>query len=277
MDIAFEAVGSRGKFQKITVIVIILVSLMDSLMSNSFPFMTKKPDFYCKEKNSLNVLRICADKDLCKQDFFEYNINPLTSLNNWAYDFELFCSKSYFSPIIRITYLIGGICGTVFLSSLPDKYGRKEIYKMLLIAMFVLHLNVFLAVNEWHVLFANTLLGVVGYASSMSSVILTEYIDRDNRATIMSLKSAVVSFSGIFVALFFLWVNNWRVLFFFITSLAFLCLLLNHIYFVESPRWLNSKNKFSETLSAFKKIAEINDCEDNFNKFISVNDSKIFN
>ncbi len=275
MDIAFEAVGSQGKFQRIIGFLVILVAALSLQMSSSFPFMTKKPDFNCKKKDSLENFHICPEKDLCKYDFFDYTKISESSLKNWAYEFDIFCSKSYISPLIGSTFFLGGIIGSIFLSPLPDKYGRKDIYKILLIALFALNLNVFFAINEWHVLLANILLGFVSYAYSMSSVIITEYIDRSTAGIIMSFNNAIFPFSGIIYAFFYMTVNSWRVLFFFSSLLALLCVGLSQKYFLESPRWLNSKNKFTETLDVLKEIAKINDSEENFNKFLSLNKSNL--
>jgi MFS family permease len=108
----------------------------------------------------------------------------------------------------------------------------------------------------------------------MSTLIITEYIDRSTAGIIMSINNAIFPFSGILIALFFLYVNNWRLLFLISSVLCLLSVLISQKYFLESPRWLNSKNKFVETLAVFKEIAKINDSEENFNKFISVNKSK---
>jgi len=275
MDIAFEAVGSQGKYQKIIALLVILVTPLTLLLSSAFPFLTKKPNFLCKEKDSIEVFHMCEEKYLCKNDFFEYKKNPSLSLNNWSYDYDLYCEKSYLSPFIGTTFFCGGIIGSIFLSPIPDKHGRKEIYKILIIVLFILHLNIFFAINEWHIILINVLMGITSYAYSMSTLIITEYIDRATAGIVMSVNNAIFPFSGILIALFFVYVNNWRFLFFISSALSLLCVLISQQYFFESPRWLNSKNRFVETLAVFKEIAKINDSEENFNKFLSVNKSKI--
>lgn len=274
MDIAFEAVGSQGKYQKIIAYLVILVAPLALIMGSSFPFLTKKPEFYCKEKESLENFHLCSPKDLCKNDFFDYKKIPSQSLNNWAYDYDLYCTKSYLSPVLGTTFFCGGIIGCILFSHIPDQHGRKEIYNILLITMFVLHVNIFLAINEWHILFINILLGMTSYAYAMAPLIITEYIDRSTAGIIMSLNNAVFPFSGILIALFFVYINNWRFLFFICSALSLVSVLISKKYFLESPRWLNSKNKFVETLAVLKEMAKINDNEENFNKFISVNKSK---
>ncbi len=276
MDIALESVGSHGKYQKTISFLIIVVGVLSLLMSSSFPFMTKRPDLLCKEKESLEGFHPCPENDLCKNDFFDYKKDLSTSLYNWSYEFDFYCDNNYVPPFIGTTFFFGGIIGSVVLSPLPDKYGRQSIYKILLIIIFILNLNVFLTINKWHLILVNALLGIASFAYSMTTVIITEYIDRSYAGMIMSLTSAIFPLSGILVALLFMFINNWRFLFFISSILSFLCVYISQKYFLESPRWLNSKNRFNETLDVFKQIAIINDSEENYQKFLSVNSSKAF-
>ncbi len=272
MDIAFEAVGSQGKFQKALSIMVVSAGFPLIITTAAFSLFTKQSDFLCKKKNNSSLsFHSCPSADLCKNDFFEYKKNPETSFNNWAYEFELYCSKFYISSLIGTAYFIGCLVGAVFLSPLPDKYGRKNIFKILLIVIFALQLGIFFASNEWIVVFLNFLLGISFYGYSLSILMISEFIDRESAGIIVSFINAAFHFSGIFVTLLFASVNNWRIIFFISSALASLCVYLSQKYLVESPRWLNSKNKFTETLDALKDIAKINHFEDNFNKFLSSN------
>lgn len=82
-------------------------------------------------------------------------------------------------------------------------------------------------------------------------MVITEFIDRETACVIMSLNSASFPFFWILVVLFIWYVNNWRVLFFVSSVLSFICVIISQKYFLESPRWLKSKNKFMETLAVF--------------------------
>lgn len=274
MEVAFEAVGSNGKYQKILSFLVILVAPLSLMMSLSFPFNTKKPSFFCKEKDSLESYHECHERDLCKNEFFDYMKNPKESLNNMADAFNLYCNKAYISPILGTTFFLGGILGSILLSPIPDKYGRAEIYKILLVINFILHLNILFGINEWHIVLTNTMMGIASYGYSMSTLIITEYLDRSIAGIIMSINNAIFPFCGILCALFFLFINSWRLLFLITSLLALLAAYLGHRYFLESPRWLNSKNRFNETLAVFKQMAEINNNQENFQKFMTVNSSK---
>ena len=93
MDIAFEAVGIQGKYQKIIAFLVILVATLGLIMISSFPFMTKKPSFIYRERESFDDFLICPETNLCKDNYFEYKKNLEESSFNWSYEFDLYCSK----------------------------------------------------------------------------------------------------------------------------------------------------------------------------------------
>jgi ABC-type multidrug transport system fused ATPase/permease subunit len=173
------------------------------------------------------------------------------------------------------SYFFGGIFGSVFLSSIPDKHGRALIYKILLFASFIMHVNMLITQSPIHIVIINFLSGIISYAMSMCTLIITEYINRSSAGILMSVHSAIFPLSGIIIALFFIFINSWRFLFVFTSLYSLLMAYVVKKYFVESPRWLNSKNKISESLEALKKIAEINDKVATFNIFLEQNQNLI--
>jgi MFS family permease len=275
MDLAYESVGSNGKFQKITSVLVIVVASMTLFMSISFPFLTYKPEILCHEKdNFITEFHHCHEEELCKYDMYEYMKVKHNSLDNWAYEFDLYCEKSYFNGLIGTTFFFGGMTGSILLSPIPDKYGRASIYKILLTCSFVLHICLLFSFSAVEIVFLNFLCGVAGYAYSMSTLIITEYIDRKTAGTVMSINNAIFPMSGILCALFFMFINNWRILFGITSLISLLVVLVARKYFLESPRWLNSKNRLLECLQVLKKIAELNGNEVIFQKFLEVNSSK---
>jgi len=273
MDLAFESVGSRGKYQKILAFLVILIAPLSLITIQTFTFMFKRPDFECKIKGDpMDNFNICPEKDLCQNNFFDYKIIESTSLKNWAYEYEIFCSKPYFYPLFLTTFFFGSMIGNPFLLPLADKYGRKTMFNIILIALFVLMLNIYFAINEWHILFANALLGLMNFSSSLSSIIITEFFDRELKSTIISLCGVSNAVFNLLYLLYFLFVKEWRLVFLITSSLTLLLVIISQMFLLESPRWLNSQNKFVETLDVLKEVAKINDNEENFNKFLLVNE-----
>lgn len=275
MDLAFEAVGSNGKFQKIISLTVILVATMTLFSSSAFPFLTNKPIMLCKEKgNELYDFRHCYHEDWCKYSTYEYIKDEKNSLNNWTFEFDLYCEKGKYVTIIGSSFFFGGMIGSIALSSIPDIDGRLRIYRVLLIANFVLHISFMLGASVWHIIITNFISGFASYSYSMSTLIVTEYLNRNTAGLVMSINNAIFPVTGVLNVVFFYYVNNWRLLFFITSCISALIVFLVYKYFLESARWLNSKNRIVETMQVLKKIAEFNGNEKTYEQFVSVNASK---
>lgn len=276
MDLAFEAVGGFGKFQKIVTFLVLSVGSMALITSISFPFLTMQPNFLCREKSNIfDSFHTCHTEDLCNQEHFDYIKDPKTSLYNLNYEFDTYCERGFYIKIIGSGYFFGGIFGSVFLSSIPDRYGRATIYKILLLSLFILMVNLFLSYSVQHFAFINFLTGFCSYAMSMCTLILTEYLPRNYVGIIMSLHSATFPLSGILVAIFFIYINNWRVLLGICTVYTAIMVYFVFVYFKESPRWLNAKNRVKESLESLKEIAAINGNSKTFEVYMEQNSNLI--
>ena len=117
--------------------------------------------------------------------------------------------------------------------------------------------------------------GLVSYSYSMSTLIITEYLDRRYSGIIMSINNAVFPLTGILLAFFFMFINNWRLLFCITSLITFTSAALAYKYFLESPRWLNSKNKMNECFETFREIAKLNGTEDKYKLFIEANSNLV--
>jgi MFS family permease len=272
MDSALNSLNSFGKFQKISALLVISVGSMVLIPSIAYPFLTMQPKFLCREKfNIFDNFHKCHEEDICRDNIFEFFKDPSTSVNNITYEFNLFCEREYYIALIGSGFFLGGILGSVFLSSLPDKYGREKIYKILLVLNFILHLNILFTQNIFHFIFINFLSGFVSYSMSMCTLILTEYLPRNKSGIIMSMHNSIFPFSGIVIAIYFLYVNNWRVLFMITSAYSGIIAYVVMRYFKESPKWLLSRGRYSECVETLKEIAKINCEEKSFEKFLREN------
>ena len=122
MDQAFQAVGEHGPFQKMTIIIVSISSLLVTIYTLSFSYLTKLPEFLCKDTSFPNAqFHECKySQELCNSNI-EMIKNPETSVKNWAYDFDLYCSREYYNDLISTSFFTGGIIGTITFSSLPRR------------------------------------------------------------------------------------------------------------------------------------------------------------
>ena len=90
----------------------------------------------------------------------------------------------------------------------------------------------------------------------------------------MSFIDAVYPFMGFVEAIYFLFINNWRILFLFTTILHIFATYFILKYLPESPKWLYDQGKINDSLEMIKKIAEINGKTREVNTVINLNKNK---
>jgi MFS family permease len=269
MDLALQSVGETGRFQKTLSVIILLVSCLTQLTNLSYPLMTYTPTMLCREQgNDLEPYQECSKTQLCQSNLYDMKVDKEHSVNNFSSEFELVCDKAFYAPLQGTAFFLGGMISCVFLSPIPDSYGRETIYKMLIVLTLVLHFTILTATSAFTIVVANFFFGIAAYAYTMSTLIITEYIDRNTAAILMSVNNAIFPATGIACALFFMFINNWRLLFFISTIMMAVTTFITFRYFIESPRWLSSKNKVNECIEVLRKIADMNGKIENFNKFM---------
>ena len=134
MELAIKAVGDNGKVQKIITFVTVASASLTLVLSVSFAYLTKRPEFLCRQHNALNPdFQPCEYTDNLCSSKFEIEKDPSRSVDNFAYSFDLYCSKSFYVPMLSTLFFFGGILGCVLLSAVPDKFGRQKIFKILMI------------------------------------------------------------------------------------------------------------------------------------------------
>jgi MFS family permease len=279
MDLAFEATGQLGKFQKILISIVIFLPMTALIVNAGFPIFTAKPVIFCREKDDFsNKLEKCFLEDIClSPKKYEIKKVPEKSIKNWVYEYDLICQETYKAPLIGTSFFTGAIIGSMFLAQYPDKVGRLTVFKILLLANIFIHLNLLFAQSIEHILFLALLAGITSYISSVLSLLITEFIHRNISGLIMSLRSASFGIVGVLISCFFMTVNNLKILFIITSIIAITIFIVVHIYFVESPRWLNSKNRMLEAIEAFEKLSIINNTHKNFLYFLESNREMIQN
>ena len=264
-----------GKFQKLLFFSLISCSFLVCIISLSFSYLTKQPAFLCRDNINQTFAKCNFEEEkFCnieKYPEFEYQKDRSNSLYNWSYSFDFYCSNKQYLVIIGSGFFIGAIFGCIVITPLPDRYGRKNVLKVCLSISCILHFLILVSFNR-------VLLSIVcitsGFISSIYgnfSLYVAEYIPKKNSAISMSFIDAVYPFMGFVEAIYFLVINNWRILFLFTTILHFFATYFILKYLPESPKWLYDKGKIDESLEMIKKIAEINGKEKEVETYINLN------
>ena len=264
-----------GKFHKLLIFSLISCSFLTCIVSLSFSFMTKQPNFFCRENKEQNF-SICPfeEEKFCNKDKylnFEYFKDKSKSLKNWSYDFDLYCSNKKYIFLIGSGFFIGAIIGCVIITPLPDKYGRKIVLQICLTISCILHLLILLSFNPFLLSILCIISGFISSIYGNFSLYVNEYIPKEYSAMTMSVIDAIYPFMGFMETIFFLIINNWRIFFLFTTILHIFATYFILKYLTESPKWLYSKGKINESLEIIKKIAEINGKKIEVETFLNLN------
>ena len=272
MDHAMASLGD-GIFQKITVFIVVPTAVLTTLYSEVIPYLTKFPEFLCKgpEFENENLYHKCSyTRDLCssKIDFMK---DYSSSVHNWSYSFNLFCSRESYIPILSTSYFLGGVIGCVAFSKLPDIYGRKRPFQIAIVVSFILHINLLFAVGPVHGIITFLFGGFSTFAYSMESYIVSEYLPPSKTGTIMGITNCSYPTFGIFTGLFFLLINNWRLLFLVTTIINGVVAFCVIRYFTESPRWLIANGRKEECVEVMRNISQLNGTTKDLEAFLKNN------
>ena len=268
-----------GKFQKLLVFSLISCSFLTCIVSLSFSYLTKQPQFLCRENVNQN-LTICnfEEEKFCNKEKypeFEYIKDKANSLYNWSYYFDLYCNNKKYIVLIGSGFFIGAIFGCIFITPLPDKYGRKIVIQICLSISCILHFLILTSFNSFLLSIYCIISGFISSIYGNFSLYVAEYIPKENSALSMSFIDAVYPFMGFVEAIFFLTINNWRILFLFTTILHIFATYFILKYLPESPKWLYDQGKINESLEMIKKIALINGKTKEVETFINLNNNQL--
>ncbi len=234
---------------------IISFTCSGDVLGNALDFMLKDADFEC---NVNNQWERCTRTKACNEGY-EYQIIFSDSHDySWINDFRLDCHDKYRIYLFKVLFLVGALLSSIFGSSSSDYFGRVRIVKITMILRSLIILFPLIFPHKFLIMIALPLLGFFsGFHTSVSYILISEYVSRfekDKYQTFMLICGSVLS---TLTAIYFYIYQNWRIYFLInlIYGIAF-CFFSHRL--LESPRYLVSKQKFSEAREILKKIALIN-------------------
>lgn len=271
MESLLISTNLRGKYQYYVLLVVIFLPFTTFIISAGYPFLTYPPEVLCLPYQTSGKYYLCTLESYCRsQETFILHIKK-SSLDNFTRRFSLFCERAFYAPLINSAFFLGAMIGVFFISAYPDIKGRLPILKYLMLLNIFAQINFLIVFNIEHLLFISLLTGICSYCNSILSLIICETMDKTMSALVMSARSASYGLVGIALGLFFLFVNKLKILlginFFISVSLYFLVLAK----FVESPRWLNSKNRMKDAIEALTHMAKTNNRKEEFDNCLKDN------
>ena len=271
MQEVMKFIFSKWKYKYYITTIASFTNLLFCIFSLLPPYLLKRPNLFITEIN--NPKKNSGKSEVFKDEYCDsskYIIkkDPINSLHNWAYKYDLYCSrkKDYYSAGLVISLFLGATLGNIVFETFPDKYGREKIYKVLSIIEIVLLINLIFDFGIFHLIIIMFFIGVNLYLFPLLYVVVEEFVIED-LGIIVGIVNAIYPLGGILVAIWFMTINNLTYLFWIIciSLIIFNYFLLK--YFYESPRWLHSKGKKKECLEVLTNIAKFNNIEEEWNLY----------
>ena len=207
MEQIFQVIGYNGPYQKYLFIINLLTSILPCVYSIQVAFMTKHPSFIVKilqGENSGKILEMDFNEELCNSTLYEITKNPLTSVNNWSYTYDLYCERDYYNVILSSIPFFGSMLGTLFLLPLPDKYGRKKVFSISMLISLFFHFNLLCAIGPIHLIIITFLGGIINALFAICFALFTEFFLKEKNGILIGIFNAVYPLFGIFLAFFFI-------------------------------------------------------------------------
>ena len=171
---------------------------------------------------------------------------------------DLICSGKWKISFAQSLFFFGFFFGTMFLSPLCDKFGRKGMMLWGVLGMQGFGLLTMLAPNYWVFATGRFLCGfAIGGMGVAVFCYQAEVISAKNYTFLLVTSNGWFSFGCCFIALATYFIDNWR----YVCLVNIICGLIPLPWIfnpVETPLWLTSVGRLGEAHEAMQEIARVN-------------------
>lgn len=258
IDKAFEAVGSKHKYQILHFFAVCLVWLSVDFVAICFPLLLHNAKADCRESDG-NYSRCKSEIEMCEmysKDItsvkFDYVYTNLIQSKN------MLCNENKIQ-LVSILFTLGVIIGAFVASKLSDNLGRKTVCLGSLLG-FGSCTALFIFVNNlWTDSLSLILMGMGASGGSMTSfVLIYEVIHKDSRNLYGTMINSSYAVAGCLYYIVYIYSKHWMWAGVLSLCASTLGMIWLSISFVESPRYLISAHKYKQCLIAFLRIANKN-------------------
>ncbi|KAH7730341.1 Protein C06H5.6 a [Aphelenchoides avenae] len=259
--------GKYGKYQMIIYAITNLAVFLFACETMVMSLISVQPEFGCElanaDKEEYEVVDKCTVRDSrntsmeCGSNsasFFAYNGSYQTT---YASEFNLTCSREYWTQHPMSVFILGGMITTPFLTQLADRYGRRYTYLVPLWVTVLANIACSLAPSYYSFLFFRFVAGLGTGGIGIGYVIQLESVAPSFRS-ITPLATTFVWVGGyMLVGVLHMFIGNWRWLYFalsapgLITFTFYWCL-------PESIHWLITHRKVKEVTRYIRNSSRIN-------------------
>ncbi|XP_066151542.1 organic cation transporter protein-like [Euwallacea fornicatus] len=285
-DDVIPLLGDFGRYQKKIYFLLCLPAILCAFHKFGNVFLIAEPDSRCKlpyefpnssyyinatewekwfhyNKTSQKTSSHClidlsstpdAPMQRCEEFIYDYSIYGYTAVTEW----NLNCGKEFLIAIGNSLFMFGVMFGSIGFGELSDRWGRKKTFFLSLVVQVVFGTIAAFAPEFWTFTIARA---VVGATTSgvflVAYVIGLEMVGSSKRMVAGTVCQIFFSFGYMLVAVFAIYINDWRILQFTLTVPGLI--FLTYWWLIpESARWLVSKNRLEEAKMCIQAAAKYN-------------------
>ncbi|XP_050389018.1 solute carrier family 22 member 4 [Patella vulgata] len=254
-----ESVGSSGKFQWMTVMLIMSCKSVMSLSMLMMAYGGLVPDWWCypEDEKSVSVAplnssshyyQVCNETSVCSRN---YEADTKTVVSK----FDLVCENTWIKPTVTAVQMGGVLVGALIGGQSGDVFGRKKTIYTAILLHSIFNIIVAFSVN-WQMFAAFRFLigGCIG-TFLVSVVYPLEFIGRKHRAVVSAIPFWTTGL--ILLALASYLIRDWKILHIGLGVVSS-PYLLGWFVVPESLRWLSTKDRIEEAKEILDKIARFN-------------------
>jgi MFS family permease len=239
-----------------------LMFVIGSQFFYALPFYQMYPALSTIDKDG-NLKPITREK-ACELDRSQFQIDwdQEDSLHNWMTKLDIICEEPYKVGLIGSFSFVGFSLGSLFISRLSDKYGRRS---MLLGVNMIIIILLFLCIIATSLLQVYCLILVMGLTyncrANTAYIFATEFIHKKNHMTFAIWIFILFGTIQFLTGFYFLHFKDQTTFVFIIIVVLTLCNVWVAVVAKESPHFLLEKNKIDQLHDCIGRVAWMNGFE----------------
>ncbi|XP_014250926.1 organic cation transporter protein [Cimex lectularius] len=282
LDLLMGKLGEFGKYQCIQFLLHLLAALTAGVHMLSLVTVAAVPEHRCAIPDLADGTAMWNATEVHRwipqtaQGVFDSCTirNPLTNVTSlcdqWVFsdmyyktsraiEWEFVCAQRWKGAVSQSAYMFGVFFGAVTLGSLADSYGRKTIFYISAILQLFFGVSVAFVTNFYVFLVNSFFYGMFGSAGSyITAFVLSMELVGPTKRTICGITFQATFAVGIMLVAFWGYLISNYVTLQMVYGLHSL-LLIGHWWLMdESPRWLWSRGKISQSVDIVAKAVKMN-------------------
>ena len=219
----------------------------------SLAYFELQPKYLCRAVGSAADVEWeeCEAEDFCgKENEIEYWVDEDSkyNLDNWVDQYDMTCAPGYKFGLFGSLYFTAVVIGSLFLTPLADKFGRRPIT---LIGLALVSVCETLILFSTSINFTYLLCFFLGLSMPMrvfvGYILAMEFLPLQNTSIVTAVTLGSDGL-GIFIAsLWFLYISkDWKTFMLFSAVVCYATFAFIYFFFAESPKFLISRGRYDE-------------------------------